>query len=231
MMKKIVITLLFFCSIISCQNAKKMKVSNDLKEIKELKKKKEVKFKDETQTKIYKSDSIRDITIGKNQKFSFKFISAKDSLHLMKIKIYQDENLIQTIETNKVTHRKQYQFIDWNFDGFLDITVLSNCGSGGCTYWIWNYDPEMKKFVYNKLISGYIGLEIDHDLEQIIFHYREGWRHEFWSFKKYEGEKLKLVKHIDKFVYNYDGVHWKVTTTEKLVKDKLVMTKDSVIVN
>lgn len=231
MMIRTVITLLFLCSIISCQNAKKLKVSNDLKEIKELKKKKEVKLKNETQTKIYKSDSIKDITIGGNQKFSFKFISTKDSLHLKRIKIYQSEKLIQTIETNKECYEKKYQFIDWNFDGYKDITVLYNCGATGlCAYWVWNYDPKINKFTYNKQISEWLGIEIDSEEKQIINHYREGANHEIWSFLKYNGEKLKLTKRIDRQIYNYDGVYWNVYSTEEKLTSGVIKSRDSVII-
>lgn len=38
-----------------------------------------------------------------------------------------------------IKHAEKFGLIDWNFDGYKDITVLDNCGTGGCAYWIWNY--------------------------------------------------------------------------------------------
>ena len=118
--------------------------------------------------------------------------------------------------------------IDWNFDGYKDISVLSNCGSGGCSYWIWNYVPKSDKYVYNKRLSEYIGLERDPIKEQIIFHYRAGFQEEFWDYYKYEKSKLVFVHGVFQNRWNDTlGKSWIKKTYTKVVNNKEVITADS----
>ena len=74
---------------------------------------------------------------------SLTFISCKKETV-----IKQDDTIglvkIQEIIANKSFEKKEFKLIDCNFDGYKDISVLYNCGSGGCAYWIWNYSAEKK---------------------------------------------------------------------------------------
>ena len=157
-MKKAIIILLALSLHIGCQNSKEIKKIQETNDIESIQSKEPVqKAKKRSLTVNYNSDkidfiesnSIENVEIGENKVFSFKFIKDRDSLHLIKINIYQNDKIFQTIKTNKECYEKKHQFIDWNFDGYKDITVLSDCGSGGCTYWIWNYDSKEGKFIYN----------------------------------------------------------------------------------
>ena len=87
--------------------------------------------------------------------------------------------------------------IDCNFDGFKDISVLCNYGSGGCAYWIWNYSDKTKNFNFNTELSGNLGLEIDTISKFIIFHYRAGWQEEYWDSLNYQNSKLAFVKGVN----------------------------------
>ena len=86
---------------------------------------------------ILDRDSIPPSKFDGLRALSFKF--NVDSLgHLLKtIEVYSNNKHIQKIIANKEIERNEFQLIDWNFDGYKDISVLYNCGSGGCAYWIW----------------------------------------------------------------------------------------------
>ncbi|MBG7610668.1 hypothetical protein IU405_00210, partial [Polaribacter sp. BAL334] len=128
-----------------------------------------------------KEDSISLAKISNSKTLSFKFNTDSSGYYLKTINIYSDGILYQKINANKDIENKKFQLIDWNFDGFKDITVLNNCGSGGCSYWIWNYAPKYDKYIYNKELSEVLGLEIDTLNKFIVFHYRAGFHEEVWD--------------------------------------------------
>ena len=118
------------------------------------------------------SDSIPPINIGKFKIFSFNFYVDKSGYQLNMIKIFTGGKLVQTIRANKIIERKKFELIDWNFDGYRDISVLYNCGSGGCAYWIWNYVPKSNRYVYNKRLSEVLGLDLDSINHKVLYNYR-----------------------------------------------------------
>jgi hypothetical protein len=148
--------------------------------------------------------------------YSFKFIT--DTFSLKKIRIYYEAKLVQTIKTNKMCENNQFSLIDWNFDGYKDISVISNCGSGGCAYWIWNYSPKLKRFVYNSTLSDVLGLEIDSVSKFIVFHFRDGCRSEKWDTMKYVNNRLVFVKGL----YIERGTDGVSITRSKMVNNKIV---------
>lgn len=89
-----------------------------------------------------------------------------------------------------------FYLIDWNSDGFKDITVNKHCGSGGCAYWNRNYSSEKKEFVYNELLSGETGLDMDTANQNIVFHQRSSYSEEKSDTMKNEGSKLVFVKGV-----------------------------------
>lgn len=140
------------------------------------------------------NDSISGFINPKLALYEFKFITDTSHHELKKIKIYCDSKLVQTIKTNKDCEHLDFSLIDWNFDGYKDITAIYNCGSAGCAYWIWNYSPILKKFVYNLTLSGVLGLEIDSVSKYIVIHFRNGCKYESWDSLKYVKNDLKFVK-------------------------------------
>lgn len=118
-------------------------------------------------------DSI--VSTEKNgEKLSYKFNTDSTGYFLKSINIYSNSVKFQKIEVNKDIEEKDFKLIDCNFDGHKDIQVLLNCGSGGCSYALWNYSPKNGKYYYNKELSEYIGLNIDTISKKIIFHYSGG---------------------------------------------------------
>ena len=121
-----------------------------------------------------KSDSIAIKSIKGIPQLNYKFNVDSTGYFLKSIFVYSKLVKIQEIIENKSFEKKEFKLIDCNFDGYKDISVLYNCGSGGCAYWIWNYSPESKKYYYNKELSEVLGLEIDTISKLVKFHYREG---------------------------------------------------------
>ena len=144
-----------------------------------------------------------EITISKdslvnngNPRYSYKFNVDSTGYILTSINIYSESKCIQKITTKKDIESKHFELIDWNFDGYKDISVLSNCGSGGCVYWIWNYNPNSGTYEYNKELSEVLGLEMDSKQKHIIFHYRFGDQDEYWKYYDYKNNKLVYIKEI-----------------------------------
>lgn len=131
-----------------------------------------------------------------NPKHSYKFNVDSTGYILTSINIYSESKCIQKIITKKDIESKYFELIDWNFDGYKDISVLSNCGSGGCAYWIWNYLPNRGTYEYNKELSEVLGLEIDSIQKQIIFHHRFGDQDEYWKYYEYKDYKLVFIREI-----------------------------------
>jgi len=164
----------------------------------------------------------------------FEFILWSDDKgnHLRKISIKKDGKDFQTIYTNKEIWEKEFKLVDWNFDGYKDISVIYNCGSGGCAYWIWNYSPSKNKFVYNKDLSDVLGLEKDSVNKFIVYHWRAGYNDENWDTMKYVNDKLFFVKGLYQQRWNdQKGRDWIKKTRSKIINNKKVYKVDSAIVN
>ena len=131
--------------------------------------------------------------------YSFKFNSNKAGDSLKSIIIYCANKELQNIGVNKFIEEKSFQLVDVNFDGFKDILVLNGSGSGGNTYWVWNYSTKDNTFHINNELSDRFGLEIDSVHKFIMFSYSGGFDVKSWDTFKYKNDKLFLLssKHID----------------------------------
>lgn len=148
-------------------------------------------------SKIALLDTLYSESIGdKTLKF---YIDTSKNL-LKTIGIYQQNILIQKIQVNMCFDLFEFKAIDVNFDGFKDILVRNNCGSGGCAYWVWNYSKETNGYYFNTDLSDVLGLEIESISKKIIFHYRAGYSNESSDTFKYVKDKLTFVdgKKIDR---------------------------------
>jgi hypothetical protein len=177
-----------------------------------------------------KGNTKRNIALGLDNRCSLAFIVDDKTEYLKSIQVFIEDIEIQKIDFETPKLKINYQFVDWDFDGIKDLTILDNCGSGGCNYQIWNFDPITDKFVYNKQLSNRLGIELDSEKEQLIFHYREGFNHEFWIFKKYENKKLITTKTIDREVRTYDTISWNVYESYIHNGTGTAIKKDSVII-
>lgn len=173
-------------------------------------------------------DTIPPSKIDRIKELSFKFNLDTSGYFLKTINVYSRDKLIQRIEANKEISGNYFQLIDWNFDGCKDICARYECGSGGCGYWIWNYSPTTNNFIYNKELSGILGLELDCANQFIIFHYRNGTSEEFWDSLKYVNDKLQFVKGLHREGWNDRlGVSWEKNTYSRMINNVIVTKVDS----
>jgi hypothetical protein len=170
------------------------------------------------------------IVKGKEQ-ISYKFNVDTSGYYLKTIIVYSRNLPIQNIIVEKIIEGREFSLIDWNFDGYKDIAVLDNCGSGGCSYLIWNYSKETGQYCYNEDLSEILGLEIDNISKHIIFHYRAGWSEESWDSLQYVNDKLKFVKGLRIERWNDEaGNEWVKYTRKKKDQDQITVMIDSAIV-
>jgi hypothetical protein len=183
-------------------------------------------------TSMILNDSISGYKIDEKQVFSYKFIVDTSTSLLKSIIVYSDKKPTQVIEANKIIERKDFQLVDWNFDGYKDISVLYNCGTGGCAYWIWNYSREKDEYYFNNDLSERLGLEIDTISNFIIFHYRSGWAEEFWDTSKYIDNQLSFIKglHRERWTDTLGNRHVK-NTYYKMLDGELFEITDSSVIN
>lgn len=173
-------------------------------------------------------DSIVPTKIDGWKAFSFKFNLDSTGNLLKTINVNYNNKLEQKIIANKDIEQHKFELIDWNFDGYKDISVLYGCGSGGCNYWIWNYSPKLNKYIYNKELSEVIGLEIDTLHQYIIFHYRAGFSEENWDTLKYKDNKLSFVKGLYRERWkDSQGNLWVKHTFSKLINNVIEIKTDS----
>ena len=200
----------------------------------------------EVKKKYVINDSITDYINPKLGLYNFKFDLDTARQELNKIKIYCDGQLVQTIKTTKDNKQieihqfqiksksgkyedmKQIDLIDWNFDGYKDISVFTEWGSGGCTYAIWLYSKSKKKFIYSKELS-YMGLEIDSDSKYIVYHFRGGAESESWDTMQFVNNKLKFVRGVYQESRRNlkDSSYYLKKWHSKIVNNKSICTIDS----
>ena len=194
-----------------------------------------VKFVKKQKTEIqldYKllNDSIICNPIAGKEQLSYKFNLDSSGYFLKSIIVYSDFKKIQKITVNQMVEGNNFQLRDWNFDGYKDISVLSSSGSGGRTYFIWNYVPKSYRYSYNKTLSGYIGLEMDSISKYIIFHYRAGYPEEKWDTFSYINNKLHFLKGVYQERYSDGKNNWVKRSRSIILNNKLIETADSFIV-
>ena len=224
-MNKLLIILSVFLIIVSCKHeSPKQVVSKPSKHIAKIK---PLVFKDSISGKINAEMGV----------LGFKFEVDTIEGKLRKIKIYEDGKIYQTIVANKEidlignNHHKTYQLIDWNFDGYKDITVFGEWTVSGSRYLIYNYSPKRKKFIYNVELSYKLGLNIDSISKYIVFDYRNSMdREEFWDTCRYVNNRLQFVKGAYQKIRNdTDRVsHWVINIHSRRIGNKYMRTKDSV---
>jgi hypothetical protein len=87
------------------------------------------------------------------------------------------------------------QFVDLNFDGYLDLRLLNNTGATGNNWYAsYIYDPASGKFKFQSELSKLSGIRIDGDNKQIVTYSRIGYCEEAMEYYKVVKDKLVLVK-------------------------------------
>lgn len=216
---KIYLSCLFILLVLSCNTKKDKELPTEKIQVKE--------FKDY----IVIGDSIIENKVENMPQLSYSFVSLDSGFILNEIKVFRDSKLVQTITVNEPFDKNQIRLIDWNFDGYKDISVLSNCGSGGCAYIIWEYLPKKEQYLYNKSLSNIMGLEIDTVSKYIVFHNRSGYSEENWDTLKYINNKLEFVKGLYRTRYsNEKGETWLHNYYSKKVGNKIITKEDSSLI-
>lgn len=79
-----------------------------------------------------------------------------------------------------------FDFLDLNFDDYLDLRFYSNSGGRNyyCDYWLFN--PKSKKFIYSSKLSDVANLQVDTSKNKLFSYYYTG-------FNEYEYEVYKLI--------------------------------------
>jgi hypothetical protein len=146
---------------------------------------------------------------------------------LIKLSIYQLNKLIQTINYNDDCYF--LELIDWNFDGYKDISILYDAGAtGNTTYRVWLYNPKKKTFILDSnFLTG--NCFIDTNKGFIIKHYREGSQFEIWEYYKCKNNKLIFnhSKEVQFLNYGKKGT-WDKITRKSIRENKEIITADSV---
>ena len=227
-MKTIILYILIYLTFCSC-NSKNADKKNNLKAV-------EIDTSKITQREylldyFVEGDSISTKATEGRPQINYKFNTDSTGYILKSIFVYSDAIKVQEIIANKDIEKKEFRLVDWNFDGYKDISVLYNCGSGGCAYWIWNYSPKSGKYYFNKELSEVLGLEIDIADKFIIFHYRAGYPEEYWDTLQYKKNKLTFVKGLYQERWNDEsGNSWIKHTYSKNINNKRVVRVDSSII-
>jgi hypothetical protein len=163
--------------------------------------------------------------------FSYKFIADTSQLFMLSsILVYRGNDLFQEIKANKSIYLKEFRLIDWNFDGYRDISVLRECVTSGKSYWIWLYNSKKSNYIYSQELSRIWGLDQDTISNFIIQHIRAGFIEEKWDTLKFVNEKLVFVKGLYQQRYSDSkGNQWKKQIRHFNKNNKWVEVVDSTI--
>jgi hypothetical protein len=172
------------------------------------------------------SDTV-DIVLG-NDFYSFKLNVDPNNEIDKYIQVYLNGQKHQKIKFTDYVEGNYIQLIDWNFDGFRDISVVYSSGSGGISYMIYNFNPIKGTFVKDKNLSGK-GLLIDSVNHFIVDHWRTGADSENWDTCTYENGKLHFIKGLYLEHYLNEKGYWEKQTRSRVVNNKRIQTVDSVL--
>jgi len=122
---------------------------------------------------------------------------------------------------------------DWNFDGYLDISLFEHRGGsmGNSPHYYWIWDKKERQFIENsdlEIISHSSRVSIDKENEQIISWSRAGLEDYTLYYKVQKSNKYLLVKADESKLYGPDdpqvgSVHHII---RELVNGKMVITEE-----
>ena len=124
-----------------------------------------------------------------------EFIPKLDRLRENSIIVKSGNKVFQTIKL-KAPLPEEFELVDWNFDGFKDISIRNPSGSAGVTYEVYNYDKVKNRFILNKeLLDNY--LQIDSIHQRVIFTFSSGCDIKNRDTMKYVNNKLVFEKGLN----------------------------------
>jgi hypothetical protein len=225
-MKTIRLSIIFFLTLISCNHKDKKTNSIDNKTIKPI----ITQDTSDLETCYFYNESnleypkqVKNLSINyRNISGHFELIPTyTDDFTLSSIDVFIDKQKQQTI-----THNEEFvkiEWIDWNFDGYKDLSILENAGATGNTsYSVWLFNPMNKKFEKNEYLNSKSSF-IDTVKHFVISHHREGADFEFWEYYKFEKSKLIFDHSKKKELVSYKGKRAFETTLSKNVQGKIIV--------
>lgn len=139
---------------------------------------------------------------------------------LTSIKVYWEGKLHQTITYED--YYEKVELIDWNFDGYKDISVLESAGNTGNTFYsVWLFNPENKIYARNKELDSKSGF-IDTVNQLIVNHYRTGFELELWEYYSFKNSKLVFDHGKKKELVSYKGKRAFKTTLSENIQGKII---------
>ena len=175
----------------------------------------------------YSSDSIGAYYGSSGGNLSMKFIVDSSGYLLKSIRVYSGNKLIQNISAHKDIESMDFGLDDYNFDGYKDISVLADYGSGGRAYWIWNYSPKDRKFHYNKRLSDQLGLVVVSRSRRIIIYNHQSSSEWGADTYKYRLNKLVLLSSEYHNTVRHKSTLWEKSSFKRRVGNKWVTRIDS----
>ncbi len=124
-----------------------------------------------------------------------EFIPKLDRLRKNSIIVKSGNKVFQTIKL-KAPLPEEFELIDWNFDGFKDVSIRNPSGSAVVNYEVYNYDKVKNRFILNKeLLDNY--LKIDSIHQRVVFTFSSGCDIKNRDTMKYENNKLVFEKGLN----------------------------------
>jgi len=162
-----------------------------------------------------------------NRPFHFHFYGEKgfnedifwsEYTHTFTIRITDyDGNFIQQIEnipTLPSMGGHHISFGDFNFDGFLDMTIKRHAGGvrGGAPHYIWIWNEYMNEFIFNAELSEISygrNLEINTETQQVMawFSSVTGWNYIFFEFIESTPTAVSTLEWIHFDPFEWAAVH------------------------
>jgi hypothetical protein len=124
-----------------------------------------------------------------------EFIPKLDRLRKNSIIVKSGIRVFQTIKLRSPL-AEEFELIDWNFDGYKDVSIRFLSGSAGVSYEIYNYDKVKNRFILNReLLDNY--LQIDSIHQRVVFTFSSGCDIKNWDTMKYVNNKLVFEKGLN----------------------------------
>lgn len=184
--------------------------------------------------------------------FSFKLLPVTKNYQekfIEKIKIYQDESLIQILGITPTSEPLLNIFPDFfeaqdaNFDGYLDIKLLDYRGAtGNEDYLYWLYNPLANQFIYNSDLSNLTSPIFSLKTKEVISLYDGGQadlNHIYSRYKfdengnlvliweEHQEEQDPLAEYFIKTVKELQDGELKIISTEIIKGEDLVKNKET----
>jgi hypothetical protein len=147
------------------------------------------------------------------------------------IQIIEDQTQTDFFEDNKYEFKKAIEFIDINFDGYLDIKVFEAENQFNISYRLWIFDPNLNKFIFDEPLTRLVGgnLNIDVDSKTIKTGGTGGCVGMCYEWDTYQFNSKKLIlierEKQERFDTPDNGSYTFVRTLEKLIDGKLKIVK------